>query len=157
MKMAGSTAARVGGAAIAMVVVAELAVWLLSPRDEPPQPLPVAEQDYFSRRSAAAGARLPRRPALADGRRARRSRSRCWSRWRSGVRRACAGGLERLATRPVAGAAVAGAGVALLTNVATLPTRLIAHERAVDAGLSTQELGPWLWDVARSAGDHPRR
>ena len=61
-------------------------------------------------------------------------------------------GLERLATRPVAGAAIAGAGVALLTNVATLPTRLIAHERAVDAGLSTQGLGPWLWDVARSAG-----
>ena len=45
MSLAGSTAARVGGAAVAMIVVAELAVWLLSPRDEPPEPLPVAEQD----------------------------------------------------------------------------------------------------------------
>ena len=31
-----------------MIVVAEVAVWLLSPRDEPPDPVPVAESDYFS-------------------------------------------------------------------------------------------------------------
>jgi STE24 endopeptidase len=151
MRLAGSTAARVGGVAVAMIVVAELAVWLLSPREEPPEPVPVAEQDYFS------AAQLDRAHDYRDG-----------QRWLmlaglgiegvvllavalgrpAPVRR----GLQRLAARPIVGAAVAGAGVALLTNAATLPTRLIAHERAVDAGLSSQSLGPWLWDVARSAG-----
>ena len=60
--------------------------------------------------------------------------------------------LDRLGRRPVLGAAAAGAGVSLLTTVATLPVSLISHERAVDVGLSTQSLGSWLWDVARSAG-----
>ena len=151
MRLAGSTAARVGGVAVAMIVVAELAVWLLSPREEPPEPVPVAEQDYFS------AAQLDRAHDYRDG-----------QRWLmlaglgiegvvllavalgrpAPVRR----GLQRLAARPIVGAAVAGGGVALLTSAATLPTRLIAHERAVDAGLSSQSLGPWLWDVARSAG-----
>jgi STE24 endopeptidase len=140
----------VGAAAVAMVVVAELAVWVLSPGAEPPQPLPVAEGDYFTA-AELDRAREYREPqrwlllaalaiegivllAVALGRPAP-------------VRRA----LDRLAARPVAGAAVAGAGVALLTSAATLPTRLIAHERAVDAGLSSQSLDSWLWDVARSA------
>jgi Zn-dependent protease with chaperone function len=39
----------------------------------------------------------------------------------------------------------------LLVTAATQPTGLIAHERAVDVGISTQSLGSWLWDVARSA------
>jgi STE24 endopeptidase len=60
--------------------------------------------------------------------------------------------LERLAPRPVLGAAVAGAGVALLTTLANLPLAYVSHQRAVDAGLSTQATGSWLWDVARSAG-----
>jgi STE24 endopeptidase len=64
------------------------------------------------------------------------------------VRRA----LDRLGRRPVLGAAAAGAGVSLLTTVATLPVSLISHERSVDVGLSTQSLGSWFWDVARSAG-----
>src|SRR5918996_1723413 len=42
-----STALRVGGAAVAMVLVAEAAVWLLRPGTEAPDPLPVAEDDYF--------------------------------------------------------------------------------------------------------------
>ena len=31
-----------------MIVVAEVAVWLLSPREEPLEPVPVAESEYFS-------------------------------------------------------------------------------------------------------------
>jgi STE24 endopeptidase len=64
------------------------------------------------------------------------------------VRRA----LDRLGRRPVLGAAAAGAGVSLLTTLATLPVSIISHERSVDVGLSTQSLGSWFWDVARSAG-----
>ncbi|MFL5870096.1 MAG: M48 family metalloprotease [Solirubrobacterales bacterium] len=142
-------AARVGGAAVAMVVAAEVAGWLLSPRDEIPDPVPVSERDYFTpvelerAHDYSSGQRLlglaglgieaavlvviavnPPRP----------------------VRRA----LERVGARPVAGAAAAGAGVALVVAVATLPTGLIAHHRAVGAGLSDQSSGAWLWDVARS-------
>jgi STE24 endopeptidase len=133
-----------------MIVVAEAAVWLLSPRDEPPDPIPVAETDYFGQAElerardyrsgqrwlALAGLALEGAllVALASGRPAR-------------VRRA----LDRLADRPLRGAALAGAGIALLTQAVTLPARLIAHERAVDAGISSQSLGSWLWDVARSA------
>jgi STE24 endopeptidase len=140
---------RVGGAAVAMVVVAEVAAWLLSPRDEIPEPVPVSEGDYFS------AAELARAHDYSSGRRllgfaglaiegavlvviaVNPPRP---------VRRA----LERLGARPLLGGAAAGAGVALVVAVATLPTGLIAHGRAVDAGLSGQSTGAWLWDVARA-------
>ena len=58
---------------------------------------------------------------------------------------------ERAGRRPVAGGAVLGAGLSLALVVAGLPLSLWAHERAVDVGLSTQSLGPWLSDVGLSA------
>ena len=64
-----------------------------------------------------------------------------------GVRRL----LERMAARPVRGAALAGAGISLTLVVVGLPLALWRHERAVDAGLSTQSLAPWLADVGKSA------
>ena len=63
--------------------------------------------------------------------------------------------LVLLARRPPArlrSGALAGAGVSLALVVAGLPLALWRHERAVDFGLSTQSLGPWLGDVAKSAG-----
>ena len=144
-----SVPARVGVAAVAMVLVAELAVWLLSPRDRPPNPVAVAESDYFD------GVELERARDFREG-----------QRWLLLAGLAAEGGvllliavgrpapvrrgLARLAARPLAGAACAGAGVALIAAAATLPTRLAAHERAVDVGLSSQSLGPWLWDFLRS-------
>jgi STE24 endopeptidase len=134
-----------------MVIVAEVAVWLLAPREDLPEPVPVPETDYFTAAELrrAHDYRGPQRTLLVAGlviegavlvavalgrpRRLRRT-------------------LDRLASRPLRGAALAGAAVAVLTTLATLPVGLISHERAVDAGLSTQSLGPWLWDVARSAG-----
>ena len=53
---------------------------------------------------------------------------------------------------PVRSGAVAGAGVSLVLVLAGLPLALWRHERSVDFGLSTQSLGPWLGDVAKSAG-----
>jgi STE24 endopeptidase len=145
-----STALRLGGAAVAMVLVAEAAVWLLGPRDEPPDPVPVAESDYFSQTEldrahdfrsgqlelAAVGIvlELAVLAALALGRPARVRR------W-----------FGRFERRPLRGAALAGGAIAALTTLVTLPTRAIAHERAVDVGLSSQSFGSWLWDLARSA------
>lgn len=59
--------------------------------------------------------------------------------------------LERAGRRPVAGGAVVGAGLSLALVVTGLPLSLWAHERAVDVGLSTQSVGPWLGDVGISA------
>lgn len=149
MRLAGSTAARVGGAAVAMLAVAELAALALSPDGRIPDPLAISAAEFFSDgqlREAAAyrgGQRWLMLAALlvevlvllalALGRPA-------------SVRRL----LDRAAARPLAGAALAGAAVALLVALATLPTSLLAHERAVDAGLSSQSLGAWFWDVGRS-------
>ena len=60
--------------------------------------------------------------------------------------------LERLGARPLLGGAVAGATLSLVLAVVGLPLGYWAHERAVDVGLSTQALGPWLGDQALSAG-----
>jgi STE24 endopeptidase len=59
---------------------------------------------------------------------------------------------ERLRGRPVRGAAAAGAGIALALVLVNLPLDAVRHHRAVDVGLSTQDWGPWLGDVAKSAG-----
>jgi STE24 endopeptidase len=57
-----------------------------------------------------------------------------------------------LGRRPLLGAAGVGAGISLVLVVANLPLAAISHERAVDVGLSTQDWGPWLGDVAKAAG-----
>ena len=134
-----------------MVLVAEVAVWLLAPRARIPEPLDVDPADYVGSAEIAraedyrSGQRIlffvglaiegAVLVTLALGRPAATRRT-----------------LTRLAGRPVLGAAAAGAGISLVIRIATLPTSLWAHERAVDVGLSTQSLPSWLWDVARSAG-----
>jgi STE24 endopeptidase len=134
-----------------MIIVAEAAVWVLAPRDQPPDPVPVAESDYFSPAEVdrAHDFRDPQRLLLFAGLAIEGAILAAVALGRPAPLRR---GLERLAGRPLLGAAVAGVGVAVLTTVATLPVSVVSHERAVDAGLSTQSLGSWVWDVARSAG-----
>lgn len=59
--------------------------------------------------------------------------------------------LDRADRRPLRGGALVGAGISLTLTVTGLPLSLWAHERAVDFGLSTQSIGPWLADVGKSA------
>jgi STE24 endopeptidase len=54
--------------------------------------------------------------------------------------------------RPVLAAAGAGAALSIGLTVVGLPVSAISHHRAVDVGLSTQDWGPWLGDVAKSTG-----
>jgi Zn-dependent protease with chaperone function len=135
--------------AVAMVLVAEAAVWLLRPRDRPIQPAPVSESDYFTPAQidrgrtysdgqlwlflAVLGAQGAVLVTLALGRPV-------------AVRR----GLERLGARPVLGAAGAGAGLSVALGIAALPASIAAHERAVDYGISTQSFGSWLADSGKS-------
>jgi STE24 endopeptidase len=60
--------------------------------------------------------------------------------------------LRRLERRPLLGGAATGAGISLLLVVVGLPLAAWRHDRAFDVGLSTQTWGPWLEDVAKSAG-----
>jgi STE24 endopeptidase len=147
-QLRANTAARIGLAAVAAVAVAEVAAWLLRPGEDPIDPAPVSESDYFSEAQlerahdyrsgqrwlalGAIGAQGAVLLVLAVGRPAPARRA-----------------LERLNRRPVLGAAAAGAGIALLMDAASIAPRLVAHERAVDFGISSQSLGPWLWDVGR--------
>jgi STE24 endopeptidase len=136
-------------AVVVAVVVAEAAVWLLRP-DGVIDPLPASETKYFT------AAQLDRAHDFRDLQRliglggllaegallvllvARPPR------------RAVARG-ERLARgRPLMGAAVVGAGVALAVQLVALPTAAWAHERAADVGLSTQDWGPWLSDYGKA-------
>ena len=151
MRLPRSRGARIGALAVAVVLVAEGAVWLLRPGEDPIEPASVNEGDYFSQSEverardyrsgqrllfvAGLGAQGALIVALALGR-------------PRGARR----GLERLAARPVLGAAAAGAGISVAVAVVALPAQVWAHERSVDVGLSTQSLDAWLSDVAKSTG-----
>jgi STE24 endopeptidase len=136
--------------ALAAAAVAELAVALLAPADTGPEPVAVAAARWFDPAATAAArdfqtgqrylflagfaVELAALAALALGRPRRLRRL-----------------LDRLGRRPVAGAAVAGAGISLLLALLALPTGLIAHERSVDVGLATQGVGDWLGDRGRGA------
>jgi len=60
--------------------------------------------------------------------------------------------IDPLAKRPLLGGAAVGAGLSLTLVAVGLPLAAVSHERAHDVGLSTQDWGEWLGDVARSAG-----
>jgi Zn-dependent protease with chaperone function len=144
----GMTAVTIVAIAVGAAAVAELAVVLLSPDDVGPDPVPIDAARWFDPAETAAAedfrggqlilfsvgfaVELAALAALAIG----RPRS---------ARRL----LDRLAARPILGAATAGAGISVALAVLALPSGLIAHERAVDVGLSTQDLAGWLGDRAR--------
>jgi STE24 endopeptidase len=59
--------------------------------------------------------------------------------------------IERITSRPILGAAVAGAGISLLLVAVDLPLSAWAHQRDVDIGLSTQKWADWFGDLGKSA------
>ena len=58
--------------------------------------------------------------------------------------------IAAVARRPLLGGAAVAVGVAVTVAAVELPLSVWRHERAVDAGLSTQSLGPWLGDFAKA-------
>src|SRR5688500_1849865 len=132
-------------AAIAAVVAATAATLLLRPRGGLIEPAAVSATDYFlpEQIERALDFRDPQRVlALAglglSGVTLALLALRPPRRWLQG--------------RPIRRAAGAGAAIALVLVVVNLPLDAIRHQRAVDVGLSTQDWGPWLADVAKSAG-----
>src|SRR6476619_4413430 len=148
--MPRSAALRVGAVAVAAVIVAEGAVWLMRPRSDVIEPAPVSAGAYFDH------AELQRASAFRDTQRLIGIGSMDvevgvlagLALWRPAPLRHA---LERAARRPIVGGALVGAGISLTLAVSGLPLSLLAHERARDVGLDTQTLGPWLSDQARAA------
>jgi STE24 endopeptidase len=140
--------ARLPLAVLAGVVAAGVATWLLRPRSGIIEPAPVTAPDYFSH------AQLEKAHDYVDVQRL------------LGIAGLALTGsvlvllntrppkrvLARLRRRPLLGGAAAGAGISLVLVVVGLPLAAVAHNRSVDAGLSTQTWGPWFADVAKSAG-----
>jgi STE24 endopeptidase len=140
---------RLGVTAVAAVVVAEAAAWLLRPRDIE-QPIHVDENAYFAHaeltkaRDYASGQRL----ILVGGLLAEGAVLVLLATGRPAVARRA---LERLGARPVLGGAAAAAGLSVAIAVVTIPFGIWAHERSVDVGLSTQSIGGWLSDWGKGA------
>lgn len=138
------SAARAGLATVATIVVAEAAQWVLRPGDSGIEPAQVSPRDYFSQaaldhvHSFAVGQRWLGLAGLAAQAVAlgtlARGHPRALSRWLD-VRR-----------RPLLRAVAAGAVVAVAAALATLPTSIAAHQRAVDVGLSSQTALSWFGD-----------
>ena len=128
----------------AAVVVAELAVLAMRPRDRGPEPVPVEARAYFSE------AQIEKAEGFRSG-----------QRWIYVVQTAIGLGVlvvivrrppERLAAlrRPLLAGAAAGAAISLATGLAGLPLSAVARERAKDVGLVTQDWVGWAGDVAKS-------
>jgi Zn-dependent protease with chaperone function len=133
------------------VVAAGAATYALRPRSELIEPAPVAATDYFSasqlnrihdyrdpQRLLGIGGLLVSGGTLAlialrPPRRLRRA-------------------LERGAARPILAAAAAGGALSVVLVVVELPLSAVAEQRARDFGLSTQDWGGWLADLAKSTG-----
>jgi len=148
--MRGNTALRLGATAVAALIVAEGAAWLLRP-DDVVEGKAADEHAYFSEQQldrardyrsdqrwlligsviAEGGLLL----VLASGRPAP-------------VRRL----FERAGEHPLRGAALAGAGLSVGVAVVGAPFAIAAHERAVDVGLSTQDLAGWFSDWYKATG-----
>jgi STE24 endopeptidase len=140
---------RLGVTAVAAVVVAEAAAWLLRPRDIE-EPVHANEDAYFSQaelteaRDYASGQRLILVGSLvAEG-----AVLVLLATGRPAVSRRA---LERLGARPVLGGAAAAAGLSVAVAVVTVPFGIWAHERSVDVGLSTQSVGGYLSDWAKAS------
>jgi STE24 endopeptidase len=134
---------RWGVAIVAAVVVAEVAVVLLRPRNGVIEPAPVHAESYFSA-SQLEHARDYRRPQLAIY---------------GGVLAIELGVLVLLVARPprrlrgpfrrpVLAGAVAGAALSVAVTVAVLPLQVVSRERAKDVGLVTQTWSGYARDKA---------
>src|SRR5437773_5581577 len=131
------------------VVAAGAATFALRPRSELIEPAPVAATDYFSaselnrihdyrdvQRLLGIGGLVVSAGtlgliALRPPRRLRRA-------------------LERGAGRPILVAAAAGGALSVVLVVVELPLSAVSEQRARDFGLSTQDWGGWISDLAKS-------
>ena len=133
----------------ALVLVAEGVALLLSPGEKGIPPRPVAANDFFAADELlrASDFRNGQRLLLVGGLAAQ---ALVVGGLALGRPRSARYLLGRMSARRVLGTAAAGVLVVVVAEAAAFPATLAAHERSVDAGLSTQALGPWLGDQAKA-------
>jgi STE24 endopeptidase len=134
---------RIPLAVVAAVAAAEVAVLLLRPREGALAPAPVNAGSYFSRAEIdrAEAFRGPQRWLFA-GSLAIEGAVLAWAVARPPRR--------LLASRPLLGAAAAGAALSVAVALAPLPVRAMMRERARDVGLVTQSWAGWARDLTLS-------
>ncbi|MCP9491343.1 MAG: M48 family metalloprotease [Solirubrobacteraceae bacterium MAG38_C4-C5] len=139
-------ALRVAAAVIAAVVVAELTVLVLWPREGVLDPLPVSPEAYFTQAQLdrAEAYRTPQ-TWLSLGVLAVEIAVLAWL-----VARPPAVLRDGRSPRPLVRAAAVGAGLSLLIAVAPLPLGVILRARAIDVGLVTQPWTGYAFDLVRS-------
>ena len=139
---------RLGATAIAALIVAEGAAWLLRPK-EVVEPVEVDEHAYFSDEQIerAEDHRSGQRLLFVGGLAAQGAVLVVLVAGRPDATRRL---LDRAGERPVLGGAAVAAGLFGAVSVAGLPFEIAAHERAVDVGLSVQGLGEWGTDWAKA-------
>lgn len=131
-------------ALVAAVVVAEVAVVLLRPRENGPEPVVVDARAYFSPAQVEKGQDFRQGQLALYGARLLIEGGLLVLLVRRPPRR-----LRRDFRRPVLAGAAAAAALSLVLGLAPLPIRAIARERAKDVGLVTQSWTGWLGDVAK--------
>jgi STE24 endopeptidase len=134
-------------AVVAALAVAQAGVFLLRPREGVIAPATVDPNAYFSpsELQRASDFRGPQR-ALGLGTLAVEGAILVWLVARP------PGVLRRRHRRAVLAAAAAGAVLSVGLGAAAVPLQAIAHQRAVDVGLSTQGWVDWSGDLAKSWG-----
>ncbi len=136
--MTRSDGYRVGATLVLALAAAEGARRLLTPREHPITPAPVALGDYFSPEEIDRGRRYAR-PQRALGLAA------------TGIDVAAISALAvrppawliRAGEWPVAGAAAAAAVLSATLSLPTLPLAVVTRRRAIAAGLDTQDWAGW--------------
>lgn len=149
--MRRNRALRLGAIAVAAVLVAEAAVWVLRPREGTVTADKTSERSHFTPQQVA---------EARDFRGGQRNLMLATTAIEAGLLILLVSGrpggvnrlIERAGRRPLLGAAAVGAGLSAGLAVVALPLAYWAHERAVDVGLSTQDTAAWLADNAKSLG-----
>ncbi|MDX6615720.1 MAG: endopeptidase [Solirubrobacterales bacterium] len=141
---------KLGATAVAAVIVAEAGVWLLRPREGTVDGPPVPERAYFTEQQ------IDRGQDFGDGQRllmfgTLAAEAGLLVMLASGRPAVVRRTLERAGEHPLRGGALVGAGLSLGLAVVALPFGIAGHQRAVDVGLSTQDLGSWFTDLGKSA------
>jgi STE24 endopeptidase len=137
---------RVLASMVLSVVAAEGGVRALRPRTQPIAPLPVDLRSYFSEQELERGVRFAR-PQLALG----LARSMVGLGVLSAVVRRAPRVLRALSARPVAGGAIAGAGLATALSLPPLPLSVVSRRRAIRVGLVTQSWRGWAEDLLKAS------
>jgi STE24 endopeptidase len=135
---------RVLSAILLAAAAAEAGARLLTPRAIPIAPAPVDVRSYFSEQEIARGKRFAR-PQLALS----LARGLIELGSLATIVRRRPKALSDLSSRPVAGGALAGAGLAVGLSLPPLPLSVASRVRARRVGLVTQSWRGWAGDLAK--------